>query len=114
VVAERGDVWWVTLPAPSGSEPGYRRPVLVVQSESFNRSKIRTIVAVVITSNQQLAQAPGNVSLSTEQSGLPKPSVVNVSQIVTLDKSRLRSRVGKLPKRQLRSVEAGLRLVLSL
>ena len=111
---ERGEIWWVTLRAPRASEPGYRRPVLVVQSDAFNRSKIATVVAAVITSNVRLADAPGNVALSRRQSGLPKPSVVNVSQIVTLDKSRLIDRVAKLPKPKLRAVEDGLRLVLSL
>ena len=111
---ERGEIWWATLPQPHGSEPGFRRPVLVVQSDSFNRSRIRTVVAVVITSNLRLADAPGNILLSTAKSGLPKRSVVNVSQVVTLDKSYFTERVGKLPREELTAVERGVRLVLSL
>ena len=111
---ERGEIWWASLPAPRGSEPGKQRPVLIVQSDAFNRSRIRTVLAVVITSNMQLAEAPGNVALNSQQSGLPKPSVVNVSQVVTLDRSFLAQRVKKLRRSQLRSVEEGLRLVLSL
>ena len=114
MVAERGEIWWVTLPTPSGSEPGFRRPVLIIQSDAFNRSKIRTVVAAVMSSNLRLAEAPGNVALTPKQTGLPKPSVVNASQIVTLDKSRLASRVGKLQRHQLQTVDNGLRLVLSL
>jgi mRNA interferase MazF len=102
------------LRAPRASAPGYRRPVLVIQSDPFNRSVIRTVIAAVITSNTRLARAPGNVLLSETQSGLPRPSVVNVSQIVTLDRTYLTERVGALTEDRLRAVEAGLRLVLSL
>lgn len=111
---ERGEIWWAILRPPRESEPGFRRPVLIVQSDAFNRSRIRTILAVVVTSNLRLANAPGNVELSEKQSQLPKPSVVNVSQIVTLDKSFLTGRVGRLDDNSMRAVEAGLRLVLSL
>ena len=110
----RGEIWWATLPSPRASEPGYRRPVLIVQSDAFNSSRIRTVIAAVITTNTRLAGAPGNVLLTLRESGLPKESVVNVSQVVTLDKSCLRERVGSLPRGRLRAVEAGLRLVLSL
>ena len=110
----RGEIWWATLPSPRASEPGYRRPVLIVQSDAFNSSRIRTVIAAVITTNTRLAGAPGNVLLTRRESGLPKESVVNVSQVVTLDKSYLRERVGSLPRERLRAVEAGLRLVLSL
>lgn len=110
----RGEIWWATLPSPRASEPGYRRPVLIVQSDAFNSSRIRTVIAAVITTNTRLAGAPGNVLLTRRESGLPKESVVNVSQVVTLDKSYLRERVSSLPRWQLRAVEAGLRLVLSL
>lgn len=110
----RGEIWWATLPRPGGSEPGFRRPVLVVQSDAFNRSKLRTVVAVAITSNVSLAQVPGNVLLTPRQSSLPKPSVANVSQIVTLDRARLTERVGSLPTRTLAEVEKGVRLVLGL
>jgi mRNA interferase MazF len=111
---ERGEVWWATLPAPSASEPGYRRPVLLVQSDDFNRSRISTVIALAITSNLQLAGAPGNVLLSRKDSGLPKRSVANVSQLITLDKSFLTKRAGKLNSLKMAEIEAGIRLVLSL
>ena len=110
----RGEIWWARLPTPQGSEPGYRRPVIVLQSDAFNRSQIRTVVAAVITSNARLSEAPGNTALTRKQSGLPRPSVVNVSQIVTLDKSYLVERVGRLAAKHFASVEAGVRLVLEL
>lgn len=114
MVVERGELWWATLPVPRGSEPGHRRPVLIVQSDAFNRSRIRTVLGAVVTSNLELARAPGNVKLDRRQSGLPKPSVVNVSQIITLDKAYLTDRVGKLPEKTMKAVETGIRLVLSL
>jgi mRNA interferase MazF len=86
---KRGEVWWATLPGPTGSGPGYRRPVLVVQSNPFNLSRIATVVVAAITSNLSLAEAPGNVRLGRGDSGLPRASVVNVSQLVTLDRQRL-------------------------
>ena len=110
----RGEIWWARLPAPRASEPGFRRPVLVVQADEFNRSTIRTVVAAVITSNVRLAEAPGNVRLSKGQSRLGKESVVNVSQVITLDRSFLSKRVGRLPDEQLAEVDSGLRLVLAL
>ena len=113
-MTRRGEIWWARLPTPRRSEPGYRRPVIVLQSDAFNRSKIRTVVAAVITSNIELADAPGNVSLTRKQSGLPRNSVVNVSQIVTIDKSYLAERVGRLAAKHLTAVDAGVRLVLDL
>jgi len=110
----RGEVWWAELPEPSGSEPGYRRPVLIVQADEFNRSQLRTVIAAAITSNTLLAAAPGNVSFSPNSVGLNRESVVNVSQIVTLDKSFLTQRVGRVAERKLREVENGLRLVMAL
>ena len=110
----RGEIWWARLPTPQGSDPGYRQPVIVLQSDAFNRSRIRTVVAAAITSNARLSEAPGNTALPRKQSGLPRPSVVNVSQIVTLDKSYLVERVGRLAARHFASVEAGVRLVLEL
>ena len=110
----RGEIWWATMPPPHGSETGYRRPVLIVQSDAFNSSRIRTVVAVVITTNTRVAGAPGNVRLSRRESGLPKDSVVNVSQVVTLDKSHFDQRVGSLSRGRLGAVDTGLRLVLSL
>jgi mRNA interferase MazF len=110
---KRGEIWWATLPSPRRSEPGYRRPVVIVQSNAFNESQLHTVVVAVITSNTRLGKAPGNVSLTKRQSGLSKLSVVNVSQIVTLDKSYLTERVRRLPKAQQSFVDRGLRLVLS-
>ena len=110
----RGEIWWATLPAPSASEPGYKRPLLVVQSDDFNRSTISTVIAVVITSNLNLAEAPGNVLLSRKSTGLPKKSVANVSQLITVDKSFLSERAGRINPELLQEVEAGIRLVLSL
>ena len=114
MVIQRGDIWWASLAAPTGSSPGYRRPVLVVQSNDFNRSRIATIIAAVITSNPRLAHAPGNVVLPKKVSRLPHESVVNVSQLITLDKRFLTERVGTVPQRYLKQIDAGLRLVLSL
>lgn len=111
---QRGEIWWASLAEPTESEPGYRRPVLVVQSDDFNRSRIATVVAVSITSNIRLAQAPGNVFLSHRLTGLPRDSVANVSQIVTINKSFLTELIGVLPLSTVSQVEAGLRLVLHL
>ena len=109
---KRGEIWWCSLTSPRGSEPGFRRPILVIQSNEFNRSRINTVVAIVITSNLMLANAPGNVRISARASGLKKASVVNVSQIITLDKTTLSKRVGMLKPGNLQEVEDGLRLVL--
>jgi mRNA interferase MazF len=114
VVIERGEVWWADLDEPGGSEPGYRRPVLLVQADSFNRSRLQTTIAVVLTSNVRLIDAPGNVLVPKQNSGLPKDSVANVSQVVTLDRDFLTKRAGKLPPRLLAAVDAGLKLVLAL
>lgn len=111
---ERGTVWWARLPEPIASEPGFRRPVIIVQSNAFNRSRIRTVVAVVITSNLRLADAPGNVLIPASDSGLPKDSVANVSQIITLDRTFLAEKCGRIPSRFMKAVDDGLRLVLSL
>lgn len=114
MVIQRGEIWWASLPEPSGSEPGYRRPILVIQSDEFNRSRIATVIGVAITSNTRLAQAPGNVYLSHKVTGLSKDSVANVSQIVTIDRSFLTEKVGTIPDFLLEQVENGLRLVLEL
>jgi mRNA interferase MazF len=114
VVIHRGEIWWASLRNPVGSEPGYRRPVLVVQSDDFNRSRIATVIAVVITSNIRLAEAPGNVFLPQKLAGLPKDSVLNVSQVVTIDKSCLTEKLGILSPGVIDQVEKGLRLVLRL
>ena len=111
---KRGEIWWAALPEPVGSEPGYRRPVLIVQADAFNRSAIQTVVCVVITSNLRLADAPGNVRLEPRLSGLPKPSVANVSQVATIDRTFLTERVAVLAEDALRQIDDGLRLVLGL
>lgn len=110
----RGEIWWASLGEPQGSAPGYRRPVLIVQSNEFNESAIRTSICAAITSNQRLADAPGNVRVTRRVTGLPHESVVNVSQLITLDKQSLTEKVGRLPAEALRDVEAGMRLVLVL
>jgi mRNA interferase MazF len=114
MVARRGEIWWAALGRPEDSEPGYRRPVLILQVDDFNESPIQTVVVATITSNTRLALAPGNVPCRKREIGLTKPSVVNVSQIATIDKKRLLERVGHLPSRLLEEVEDGLRLVLGL
>lgn len=113
-MVNRGDIWWADLGYPKGSGPGFTRPVLIVQSEPFNRSRIQTVTVAVISSNLKLAEAPGNVSLSAKKSGLPKESVINVSQLLTLDRSELRDQAGQLDGALLRKVDEGLRLALAL
>ena len=110
----RGDIHWVNLREPVGSEPGYRRPVLIVSADAFNDSRIHTVVAVAITSNLALVDAPGNVDLPAGESGLDRDSVLNASQVVTLDKAHLGERAGRLDADTMRMVEAGLCLVLQL
>jgi mRNA interferase MazF len=111
---KRGEVWWATLPSPTGSGPGFRRPVIIVQSNPFNQSRIATVLAAIVTSNLALADAPGNVRVGKAESGLAKPSVVNVSQLVTLDRELLTQRVRALPAETMRDIDEGLRLVLGL
>ena len=108
----QGEVWWADLPEPSGSEPGYRRPVVVVQGDPFNRSAIRTVVSVALTSTIRWADAPGNVRLSARSTGLSRGSVANVSQMVTLDKTLLTERVGKLSRAKVDLVLSGIDVVL--
>lgn len=109
---QRGEVWWADLPEPRRSEPGYRRPVLVVQADVFNRSRIQTAIVATITSNLALADAPGNVLLPARSAGLLRDSVVNVSQLLTLDRTFLTEYAGVLPPRFQRAVDEGLRAVL--
>ena len=111
---QRGEIWWADLPEPRRSEPGFRRPVLVVQADSFNRSRIQTAIVAVVTGNLELAGLPGNVLLPARSSGLPRDSVVNVSQLLTLDRSFLTEHVGSLTPRLQASVDEGMRLVLQL
>ena len=110
----RGEIWWADLPAPRRSEPGFRRPVLVIQANSFNRSRIQTVIVAVISSNLRLADAPGNLLLPASVTGLPRDSVLNVSQLLTLDRSFLTELVSALPRRVQAEIDAGLRLVLEL
>ena len=107
----RGELWWASLPPPVGSGPGYRRPVLIVQADGFNRSRIQTVVVAAVTSNTGLAEAPGNVLIHRRESGLKKDSVVNVSQILTVDRKLLIERIGTLPARAMAQIDQGLRLV---
>ena len=111
---KRGEIWWASLPNPVGSGPGFKRPVLVIQADAFNVSKIATVVVAVITSNLALAEAPGNLRLSKSDSSLAQTSVVNVSQIITVDKSVLTAKVKMLPASAMTAVEHGLTLVLAL
>ena len=110
---KRGDIYWAELADPRGSEPGYRRPVLVIQANAFNDSRISTIVVAAITSNLALKEAPGNVLLPQRDSKLPRDSVINVSQVLTLDRRFLVQKAGKVPARITKQVDAGLRLVLA-
>ena len=111
---KRGEVWWANLPDPAGSELGLGRPVLILQVDEFNKSRIRTIVVAAITSNMRLSAAPGNVPLSKRSVGLDRESAVNISQIVTLDKSFLNEKVGRVSQSKMNDVDEGVRLVLSL
>lgn len=111
---KRGEIWWAELADPRGSEPGFRRPVVVVQADSFNQSQIETVLVVAITSNLELVKAPGNVIMPRRDSRLPRNSVVNVSQLLTLDKGYLAKKVGRLSAQVMEDIDRGLRLVLSL
>ncbi|MGQ0680096.1 MAG: type II toxin-antitoxin system PemK/MazF family toxin [Actinomycetota bacterium] len=113
-MVKRGELWWVDFGQPAGSAPGYRRPAAIVSSDRFNRSRIGTVVVAAITSNLRLSQAPGNVSLEADSCGLPKESVVNISQLLTIDRGLLEERIGTMAPGQERLVDSGLRLVLDL
>ncbi len=112
MVINQGDIFWIDLEEPSGSEPGYRHPHVVVQNNVFNRSRISTVVICALTSNLKRAAAPGNVLLEPKEANLPKQSVVNVSQIFTVDKSQLGEKIGTLSSRQVREILDGIRLLL--
>jgi mRNA interferase MazF len=112
VVISQGEIWWADLPDPVGSGPGFRHPIVVIQSDAFNRSRIATVVCVPLTSNTALAEIPGNVLLSRADTGLPKDSVANTSQVITLDKELLTQRIGKLPRAGVELVLAALDTVL--
>ena len=112
MVISQGEIWWADVPTPTGSGPGFRRPLLVIQSDALNQSRISTAICVPLTSNLKWALAPGNVSLSAKVTGLPRDSVANVSQIISLDKSLLTERVSKLPRQKLDLLFSGIDLVL--
>ncbi len=112
MVIAQGEVWWADLADPAGSEPGFRRPVVVVQSDAFSASALQTVVCIALTSNLRWADAPGNVLLPARATGLPKPSVANISQVVTLDRGALAERVGRLSASRLELVLAGIDVLL--
>ncbi len=112
MVIAQGEIWWADLGDPVGAQPGYHRPVVVVQADAFNQSRIATVVCVPLTSNFKWAEAPGNVILPASITGLDQDSVANISQITTLDKVQLEERVGVVPQRQLEMIFAGIELVL--
>lgn len=112
MVISQGEVWWADLDAPAGSGPGFRRPVVVVQSDALNRSRIYTVVCVPLTSNLKWSLAPGNLRLSARVTGLQKDSVANVSQIIAVDKGFLTARVGKLPRAKLELLLSGIDVIL--
>jgi mRNA interferase MazF len=110
----RGELWWTDFGLPFGSEPGFHRPILIVQDDAFNKSKINTVIIVPLTTNLALAEAPGNVLLEKEESGLTKDSVLVVSQLSAIDKKRLIEFAGKIEKQTLEEVEEGIKLVLGM
>jgi mRNA interferase MazF len=114
MVIGRGEIWWADLPEPVGSAPGYRRPVLVVQSDAFNRSRIATVTIVALTGNTRLVAAPGNVLIPATASGLARDSVANVSQLLTVNREVLISKVRSVSSSLLHQVDEGLRLALGL
>ena len=114
MVIHRGEIWWADLGEPDGSEPGFRRPVLIVQSDAFNLSRLRTAIAVVLTANVKLVDAPGNVLIPAKASGLSKDSVANVTQVITVDRDFLTEHAGRVRGQLLEDVDNGLRLVLGL
>ncbi len=114
MVVERGGIWWADLGEPRGSSPGFHRPVVIIQSDFYNRTRLNTLIVAIITTNLRLANMPGNVLLSKRTSELKEESVVNITQLFTLDRSDLLEFVGTLSERKMEQVEKGLRLVLSL
>ena len=112
MVISQGEIWWVDLGPATGSAPALRRPVLIVQSDALNRSKLATVICVPLTSNLRWGEAPGNVLLKAEVTGLPKDSVANVSQVIAVDKSSLETRLGKISRQKLDLVLSGIDVVL--
>jgi len=111
MVISQGDIWWATLPEPVGSGPGFDRPVVIAQGDSFNRSQLATVVVIPLTSNTRLAAMPGNVLLSSGNTGLPKDSVANVTQVIAIDRSLLTERIGRISPRHLELLWKGLDLL---
>lgn len=111
---KRGELWWATLGTPRGSEPGYKRPVVIISANAYNQSQINTVIVATITSNMRLANAPGNISLAKRDSDLPQESVINISQLTTVDKSFLLEKISRLPDRKLRLLNENLRTSLAL
>ena len=114
MVVQRGEIWWTDLAEPRGSEPGFRHPLLILQADSFNRSRLSTVIGAIVSSNVGLLDSPGNVLLRAGTVGLPKDSVVNVTQLTTVDRDYLESKAGRVPARLLAKVEDGVRLILEL
>jgi len=114
MVVERGQIWWADLGPPDGSKQGFHRPILIVQDDAFNRSRLRTVIGVVLTTNMRLLDAPGNVLLPAKATGLPRDSVANVSQLITVDRDFLIELAGRIRGQVVRDVEHGLRWVLGL
>ena len=112
MVINQGDLYWVDLDEPSGSAPGYKHPHVIIQNNLFNRSQIRTVIVLALTSNLKRADAPGNVLLEKDEANLPKQSVVNVSQVFTVDKSQLDEYIGTLSSKRVREILNGIRLVI--
>lgn len=110
----RGEIWWADLGVPFGSEPGFRRPVVVIQDDSFNRSNIQTVIVASVTTNLHLAEAPGNVYLEKKETGLSRDGVVNVSQISTLNKKRLTEKIATLSLSSMAEIDYGLKLILNI
>jgi mRNA interferase MazF len=111
-VIAQGDIYWVELSRPRGSGPGYRHPLVVVQNNAFNRSRINTVVVCALTSNMARSAAPGNVALRKGEANLPRRSVVNVSQLITVDKTALTKKIGTLSKTRVREILDGIAIVL--
>ena len=111
---KRGEIWWADLPTPRGSEPGFRRPVVIVSDDRFNDSELRTVIVIALTTNLRLGALRGNVGVPARGTGLSKPSVTNVTQISAVDRGDLDGRIGRVPKRVMDDIDNGLRLVLAL
>ena len=111
---QRGEIWWANFGPPYGSEPGFRRPVLIVQADEFNATRLGTLVVIALTTSERLAGLPGNVHLPAGTGGLLQASVVNVTQVAAVDRGRMVARIGRLPPEWMASVEKGLRRILGL